>query len=78
MGFVVESPRRAAALAYRLRRWLAEYELPGHNKVPCWVTTAAEVVADPSGAIWRAPGGHRGWPRSLGHASSRQARGEAS
>ncbi|MGH2427347.1 MAG: replication-relaxation family protein, partial [Candidatus Limnocylindria bacterium] len=59
VGFVVESPRRAAALAYRLRRWLDEYELPGHKKASCWVTTAAELMADPFGAIWRAPDGQR-------------------
>jgi hypothetical protein len=33
VGFVVESARRAAALAYRLRHWLTEYELPGHGPV---------------------------------------------
>ena len=59
LGFVVESARRAAALAYRLRRWQAEYELPGYQKASCWVTTAAELVADPFGAIWRAPDGQR-------------------
>jgi len=59
VGFVVESARRAAALAYRLRHWLTEYELPGHKKAPCWVTTADELAADPFGPIWRAPDGRR-------------------
>lgn len=59
VGFVVESARRAAALAYPLRRYLGEYELPGHTKASCWVTTAAELTADPFGAIWRAPDGRR-------------------
>lgn len=56
---MVESARRAAALAYRLRRWLTEYELPGHGKAPCWVTVADELAADPFGEIWRAPDGRR-------------------
>ncbi len=59
VGFVVESARRAAALAYRLRHWLTEYELPGHGKAPCWVTVSDELVADPYGEIWRAPDGRR-------------------
>lgn len=59
VGFVVESARRAGALAYRLRLWLTEYELPGHGKAPCWMTTADELAADPFGAIWRAPDGRR-------------------
>ncbi|MGI8658169.1 MAG: replication-relaxation family protein [Candidatus Limnocylindria bacterium] len=59
VGFVVESARRAAALAYRLRHWLTEYELPGHGKAPCWVTVADELAADPFGVIWRAPDGRR-------------------
>ena len=59
VGFVVESARRAAALAYRLRHWLTQYELPGRGKAPCWVTVAAELAADPFGEIWRAPDGRR-------------------
>lgn len=59
VGFVVESARRAAALAYRLRHWLTQYELPGYQKVPCWVTTANDLAADPFGSIWRAPDGRR-------------------
>ena len=59
VGFVVESARRAAGLAYRLRHWLTEYELPGRGKAPCWVAVADELAADPFGKIWRAPDGRR-------------------
>lgn len=57
VGFVVESPRRAAGLRHRLRSWLGEYELPGHGKATCWVAVRDELTADPFGRIWRAPDG---------------------
>lgn len=65
VGFVVESARRAAALAYRLRHWLTEYELPGRGKAPCWVTVAEELAADPFGEIWQAPDGRRVSARNM-------------
>ena len=58
VGFVVESPRRAAAIRHRLRGWMGEYELPGHRKVPCWVTVRGDLTDNPYGEIWRAPDGH--------------------
>jgi hypothetical protein len=64
VGFVVESARRAAALAYRLRHW-TEHERPGRGTAPCWVTTADELTADPFGAIWRAPDGRRVSARAM-------------
>ena len=59
VGFVVDSARRAAGIAHRLRHWLAEYELPGHRKAPCWIAVRQEVAADPFGEIWRGPDGRR-------------------
>ncbi len=57
VGFVVEAPRRAAAVRQSLRSWLDEYELPGHRKIPCWVAVCSELTAMPFGAVWRAPDG---------------------
>ncbi len=65
VGFVVESPRRAAGLRHRLRSWLGEYELPGHGKATCWVAVRDELTADPFGQIWRAPDGRALSPRDM-------------
>jgi hypothetical protein len=52
VGFVVDSPRRAASVRARLRR-------PGDDEsiVTVWVVTEAALTADPYGAVWTTPAG---------------------
>jgi hypothetical protein len=57
VGFVVESARRAAALASRLRHWQTQSESSGRATAACWVAVADELMTDPFGDIWRWPAG---------------------
>ena len=52
VGFVVDSPRRAASVRARLRGTDKE-----ESVVTTWVATEAALTADPFGAFWTTPGG---------------------
>ena len=52
VGFVVDSPRRAASVRARLRGTEKE-----ESVVTAWVVTEAALTADPYGALWTTPGG---------------------
>ena len=52
VGFVVDSPRRAASVRARLRGTEQE-----ESVVTAWVVTEAALPADPYGALWMTPGG---------------------
>lgn len=58
LGFVVDSPRRAAALRASLRVSEVGWGDPDPRLV-CWVVVSAELMADPFGAGWRTPGGRQ-------------------
>ena len=52
VGFVVDSPRRAASVLARLRGTETE-----ESVVTTWVVTEAALTSDPYGAAWTTPGG---------------------
>ena len=52
VGFVVDSPRRAASVRARLRGTEKE-----ESATTAWVVTEASLSADPYGAAWTTPGG---------------------
>jgi hypothetical protein len=52
VGFVVDSPRRAASVRARLRGTGDEESI-----VTIWVVTEAALTADPYDAVWTTPGG---------------------
>ncbi len=52
VGFVVDSPRRAASVRARLRGTEKD-----DSATMAWVVTEAALTADPYGAIWTTPGG---------------------
>lgn len=52
VGFVVDSPRRAASVRARLRGTDKE-----ESVVTTWVVTEGALTADPFGAVWTTPGG---------------------
>ena len=52
VGFVVESPRRAASVRARLRATEKDGSI-----VTIWVVTEPALTADPFGAVWTTPGG---------------------
>ena len=52
VGFVVESPRRAASVRARLRATEKDGSI-----VTIWVVTEPALATDPFGAVWTTPGG---------------------
>jgi hypothetical protein len=52
VGFVVDSPRRAASVRARLRGTEKE-----ESATTAWVVTEASLTADPYGTAWTTPGG---------------------